>query len=77
MARPLEKIDTSRPDGRVGARLRKLRVKRKLTPGQAAAAVGVDVTTWGHWERGDRLFSARRLTAICAALKCRAEDVLG
>jgi putative transcriptional regulator len=37
----------------VGERLRELRKSRNLSQEDAAHAVGVKVSTWGHWERGE------------------------
>lgn len=75
MARPPKEQDVGTFAGRVGAEIRRRRVRRKLSVDQAAAAAGMPAKTWYHCESGRHLTLAR-LPAIAAALDCRAGQLL-
>lgn len=61
--------------GRIGQRIRTRRERKKLTVESAAAAAGVAVPTWYHWEAGRHL-QVDRLPAIAAALSCKVRDLV-
>jgi transcriptional regulator with XRE-family HTH domain len=58
-------------------KVRRLRLRRKLTQDAAAKLAGVgDRTAWCHIEKGRRSISLRTLEKVAAALGVRAKDLL-
>lgn len=75
MPRPAKPQDQSTFHGRVGAVIRRRRLKRQLSAGEAATAAGVPRATWYHWESGRHL-ALERLPAIADALWCEERDLI-
>lgn len=75
MARPSKPPDTKTFTGRIGAEIRRRRLRKKMTVEQAAAAAGAPSPTWYHWESGKNL-PLDRLPAIAKALGCRPRDLV-
>ena len=75
IGRPAKEIDQTTFRGRVAARIRQRRQKRRLSVEDAAARAGVPQPTWYHWEKGERL-PLDALPAIAAALGCTPRDLI-
>jgi transcriptional regulator with XRE-family HTH domain len=60
---------------KVGKLLREYREERNLTQGNIAECVGVSVPYLSDLERGNRSFSAERLSSIAGALKLGTEEM--
>jgi transcriptional regulator with XRE-family HTH domain len=59
------------------AKVRRLRLRKKLTQDAAAKLAGVGHrTAWNRIERGHRSISLRTLEKVAAALGVRAKDLL-
>jgi transcriptional regulator with XRE-family HTH domain len=67
--------DTSTFVGQIAAEIRRRREKKKLLVAETAAAAGVPVQTWYHWEQAHSL-PLDRLPAIAAALGCKPRDLV-
>lgn len=74
--RPPEDLDTSTWQGRVGARLRELRLRAGLSTQEAAESVGRTVAAWNAWERGTRNLPVELLPEIAETLGVRVRTVL-
>lgn len=75
MGRPARENDLTTFAGRVGAEIRRRREKAKVTAEDTAAAAGVPLPTWYHWEAGRHL-KLQRLPEIAAALGCKVRQLL-
>lgn len=75
MSRPAKPLDPSTYAGQVGAIMRRLRERRKLSVADAAAAAGVAAPTWYHWESGERS-ALDRLPDVARALGCQPRALL-
>jgi len=60
----------------IGARIRSVRLQRKLTQEQLAEAVGVGVTHISHIETGNSIPSLQVMVDIINALECSADELL-
>lgn len=60
----------------IGARIRALRLQRKLTQEQLAEAAGVGVTHISHIETGNSVPSLQVMIDIINALGCSADELL-
>lgn len=72
--RPHIAPDPATLSGRVAARIRARRRRRKLTVPQAAAAAGIATRTWYALESG--FVPLKRLPAIAEVLGCRVADLM-
>ena len=72
----LERDDT--PAGRMGAAIRRARLRRGLTAGEAGALAGLSANRWWELERGgtDTESLYLRLTAVAGALELKPERLL-
>jgi len=75
MARPLKQQNETTYSGRVGAIIRRRRLRKKLTVEQAADRAGMPTSTWYHAEAGRHL-TLQRLPAIAEALGCKPRSLL-
>lgn len=57
--------------------LRRIRCRAGMTQAQLAAAVGVKQASVAFWENGATTPLESSITAICAALNCTADELLG
>ncbi|WP_298034483.1 helix-turn-helix domain-containing protein [uncultured Dysosmobacter sp.] len=60
----------------IGARIRAVRLERKMTQEQLANAVGVGVTHISHIETGNSIPSLQVMVDIINALECSADELL-
>jgi len=75
MNRPQKPVDESALAGKVGARIKVQRLKKRLSVLEAAGHAGVSATMWNSWEDGRRL-PLDRLPAIAAALGCSVRSLM-
>lgn len=68
--RPAHDPDLRTFVGRVGAEIRRRRLRRRLSLKDAAAKIGVPAPTWYAWEAGRYGPPLARLPAIATALGC-------
>lgn len=66
--RPRKPLDTSTPAGRLAARIKAARERAGLTVEQAAAACGVDDSTWWRYEAADLAPNITTLSSIARAI---------
>lgn len=64
------------PDKHMSALLQ-IRKARGLTQEQVAGYVGVTKATYSAWETGRTQLNAERIVALCSALGCTPNDILG
>jgi transcriptional regulator with XRE-family HTH domain len=64
------------PQPRLGARLRRARMRLELTQAQVAREVGFVTTVYGRIERGDMLPSVPKLRELCLLLGISADVLL-
>lgn len=62
-------------DVHVGARIREIRLKRELTQGGLASALGITFQQLQKYERGTNRVSCSKLWRMCAVLECTPADV--
>lgn len=60
-----------------GKNLKKIRKEKKLTQEMLASMIGVNVYTIKMWEGDHFEPNTGNLRAVCSALGCRAEDLIG
>lgn len=60
----------------IGARIRAVRLERKMTQEQLASAVGVGVTHISHIETGNSIPSLQVTVDVINALSCSADELL-
>ncbi len=60
----------------IGARIREVRLQRKMTQEQLAEAVGVGVTHISHIETGNSIPSLQVVVDIINTLECSADELL-
>lgn len=60
----------------LGARIKKLRLHKRMTQEQLAEQAGISSAFMGHIERGTRIGSLETLVAICNALEASPEYLL-
>lgn len=58
-----------------GAKLKELRERRGFTQAQLAAKVGVQLGSYGNWERGTQNPNPKRLRELVAALDCDPNEI--
>ncbi len=58
-------------------RLKQIRKERKFTQEQLAKYLGVDRSQIGKYEHGRTLANSEQIIAICKALNCSADYLLG
>jgi hypothetical protein len=75
MPRPTQDIDRQDFIGQVAAEIRRRRLKKFPRAEDAAAAAGVPVQTWYHWEQGTRL-PLKALPIAARALGCTSRQLL-
>jgi len=68
MPRPASQIDQTTFAGKVSAEIRRRRLRQFDRVEDAAAAAGVKVKAWYHWETGRPTLDC--LEAVSRALKC-------
>ena len=57
--------------------VKNIRKKLKITQGDLAKLLGVDITTIGNWERGKTMMNAEQVWNCAVALGCEPNDVMG
>lgn len=61
----------------IGVQVRHRRLEKRMTQEQLSQEVGISLSFLGHIERGTRKMSVETLIAICDALECSPNDLLG
>ena len=61
----------------IGTRLASMRGYRRMSQEQLGGFVGVTKQTVSGWERGRRVPDADNIVALCKALDCSADYLLG
>ena len=59
------------------ARVRGLRAERQMSQGDLATATGISLDAVSHYERADYVPGADRVPALCTALGCSPNYLLG
>ena len=58
-------------------RLREIRDRRGISQERLAAMLGVKVSRYGSWERGDRMLSLEQAYKCAVALGCTIDEIAG
>ena len=61
----------------IGKRIRDCRKLRRMTQAALAEEAGISLSFLGHIERGTRKLSVETLYALCKALDCSADQLMG
>ena len=61
----------------IGRRIRQARIKNGLSQEETAELAHISLSFYGHIERGTRKMSMETFAAICSALNCSADFILG
>lgn len=59
-----------------GSLIRALRLRKRWTQAQAAAAIGVNHSTLAKWERSETWPDEERLRALCTALEAGVDEIV-
>lgn len=75
MPRPAKEPDPKTFAGQVAARVRELRLKRRMSVEEAAQRAGIPVPSWYHCESGRHL-SLERLPQLAKGLGCKVRTLI-
>lgn len=61
----------------IGAKLKELRLRAKMSEKEIAEKLGVDIRTYRKYEKGESKLPIRRLIGICLIYRVSADYILG